>query len=379
MIPPTRETSAKATNRDAAHAWLDAGCAVFPCKPDKTPLFPWRRLTLENTRRDWDRAYVADPMPGLDCQAAHAVVVDLDAKTNGIANFKTLCRERGIATGDGLMVRTATGGVHLIFDDPKARWRNSTSKIALGVDTRGFGGYVVAAGAYRDGCGFYEPVRPATLAEFIAVIAERRLKPPPQALAELLDAHCLPASMRMDRMRASARSCVAPIPVASVFAGASPIPVSSVFRAVDVAAVNEDMSAGVNERWTLEGALAAVASAATGTRNDVFASEAFTAGLRAWALGLDPKQTIDALIDAAKLADSDDPKSVDTITRCFANGAAEANKTHAQRQALIALGIARAGGIAAEPTMAGGRRPPAIAEAAQRYLSVFPIRRKRRR
>ena len=118
-------------------------------------------------------------MPGVDCQAIGAIVIDLDAKNNGIENFNALCRERGIDVGDALCVRTPTGGVHYFFADPSGRWRNSTSKLALGVDTRGLGGYVVAPGALRRGVGVYEPVRPASLAEFIDIVSDARVWLPP--------------------------------------------------------------------------------------------------------------------------------------------------------------------------------------------------------
>jgi hypothetical protein len=85
----------------------------------------------------------------------------------------------------------------------------------------------------------------------------------------------------------------------------------------------DDLSAGVEPLWTLEAALARMATAVPGTRNDAFAREAFIAGLRAKDLGLDPARVVAALIEAAVVAGSDDAKSVDTITRGFAAGRAK--------------------------------------------------------
>ena len=88
----------------------------------------------------------------------------------------------------------------------------------------------------------------------------------------------------------------------------------------------DELTAGVLESWTLEGALRLVAAAAPGTRNDTFARQAFTAGLRASALALDLDLTIDALIEAAREAGSEDAKTTDTITRCFEAGMARADE-----------------------------------------------------
>jgi Bifunctional DNA primase/polymerase, N-terminal len=278
-------------------------------------------------------------MPGLDCQALRAIVVDLDAKKDGIKHFKALCRERRIDVGDCPIVKTPTGGIHLLFADPKGRWRNSTSKLAPGVDTRGVGGYAVAAGALRCGFGVYEPVRPAALAEFIDVIASGRLAPPPKPLADLLDAHCLARTLAP---RGAIRR--PPTTVLAGVAEVAPLVNTAAMSALTQSALLagnpgdwDDLSAGLSERWTLEGALAAVAAAVPGTRNDTFAREAFTSGLRAQALGLDPVQTVEALIEAALRAASADTKTVDTITRCF-----EAGMRHADEEAAAAAGATAA-------------------------------------
>lgn len=137
-----------------------------------------------------------------------------------------------------------------------------------------------------------------------------RLAPPPKPLAELLDAYCLPGAVRQ-RTASSARvTTVRP----STGSGPGVRP-----------SVNDDLSAGVNEGWTFEGTLAEVRAAVPGTRNDTFARESFTAGMRAQALGFDPDQTIDALIEAAAVAGSADAKTADTITRCFNAGQARAD------------------------------------------------------
>jgi Bifunctional DNA primase/polymerase, N-terminal len=268
-------------------------------------------------------------MPGVDCQAMRVIVADLDARNEGIENFETLCREHGIDVGDCPMVKTPTGGIHFFFADLAGRWRNSASKLAPGVDTRSVGGYVVAAGALRRGFGLYEPVRPASLTEFIASLAGQRSPPPPKPLADLLDKHCLPGA---PGLRTAIRRLLTTVLVAAPAVRfptttpttTTPTPQSALFDGMEW----EELTLGAREPWTLGGALSVMAAATPGTRNDLFARQAFTAGLRASALGLDPDQTVDALIEAAGVAGSTDAKTTDTIVRCF-----EAGMRHADEEA----------------------------------------------
>jgi hypothetical protein len=182
---------------NAAHEWLSAGVPVFPVAMidgEKRPIVKWRPLgddghtrplTLDEATDGWRKAG-SNCMPGLDCQAIGALVIDLDTKKDGIANFEALCVECGIDVSDCPIVITPTGGKHLFFADPTGKWSNSASKLAPGVDTRSVGGYVVAAGAMRPGIGLYRAGRPADLREFIATIAAGRMPPVPPKLAALL-------------------------------------------------------------------------------------------------------------------------------------------------------------------------------------------------
>jgi hypothetical protein len=132
------------------------------------------------------------------------------------------------------------------------------------------------------------------------------------------------------------------------------------------------------ERWTLEGALAVVAAAQPGTRNDTFAGQAFTAGLRAKDLGLDRDATINDLIDAAGKADSVDTKtegatakSIDTITRCFDAGMARAEEDAAAAVAVQASGLSPAASAAkVSPTQMA-----ALENAKRRLRAAFLIAR----
>ncbi|MEV6311474.1 bifunctional DNA primase/polymerase [Streptomyces sp. NPDC051840] len=88
------------------------------------------------------------------------VVVDLDRpKPNsdqdapdGAANLKALCERAGQPVPRTRTIRTASGGTHLYFSAPAAvRLHNTAGTLAPLVDTRAWGGYVVAAGSTING------------------------------------------------------------------------------------------------------------------------------------------------------------------------------------------------------------------------------------
>ncbi|MGW2821815.1 bifunctional DNA primase/polymerase [Streptomyces sp. NPDC001443] len=84
------------------------------------------------------------------------LVVDLDTlkpqepkgTPDGAANFAALCERAGQTVPDTYRVRTARGGEHLYFTQPAdARLHSTAGRLAKKIDTRGWGGYVVAAGS----------------------------------------------------------------------------------------------------------------------------------------------------------------------------------------------------------------------------------------
>ncbi|KKD04331.1 DNA primase [Streptomyces sp. WM6386] len=87
------------------------------------------------------------------------VVVDLDKPKpahdmdssdapDGAATFQALCERAGHAVPDTYRVRTANDGQHLYFAAPNGvRMANTARTIGELVDTRAWGGYVVAAGS----------------------------------------------------------------------------------------------------------------------------------------------------------------------------------------------------------------------------------------
>ncbi|WP_030955858.1 bifunctional DNA primase/polymerase [Streptomyces sp. NRRL S-481] len=84
------------------------------------------------------------------------LVVDLDTlKPNdpkgtpdGATSFQALCERAGQPVPDTYRVRTARGGEHLYFTQPPGvRLHSTAGRLAKKIDTRGWGGYVVAAGS----------------------------------------------------------------------------------------------------------------------------------------------------------------------------------------------------------------------------------------
>jgi len=255
---------------------------------------------------------------GLDCEAIGVVVIDLDRRkderleSDGVAAFEKLCEELGIDASRAASVTTPSGGRHLYFADPEGRWRNSTSALAPGVDTRGVGGFIVAPGSKRSD-GAYHLVAPADLNRFIDLISNNALPPPPAALASLLDAMCLSKNRKLQQL-GEGHETLAARPVAR-----HAYPPSSALPMLQPAGHSAN-------RWTLPTAKAAIAAAKVGNRNSTLSSVAFTMGLRAAALALSRDVVVEGLLEAARKAgwDDDETKTRDTAERQFDEGFAQA-------------------------------------------------------
>ncbi|WP_405425069.1 bifunctional DNA primase/polymerase [Streptomyces erythrochromogenes] len=85
------------------------------------------------------------------------LVVDLDmlkptdkeGTPDGVTAFEALCERAGQAVPTTYRVRTARGGMHLYFTQPAgARLGNTAGRLGKHIDTRGWGGYVVAPGSH---------------------------------------------------------------------------------------------------------------------------------------------------------------------------------------------------------------------------------------
>src|SRR3954453_12325857 len=138
---------------EALHC-AERGWHVFPCSPkDKKPLTDHGlndatcdRAIIEQWWRQWPRAMIGvrtGPESGF-------FAIDLDInpekKLNRIAAFDAL--KNGGELPETIITQTPRGGQHLWFRYVTGI-RNSAGKIALGVDVRGDGGYIIAPPSRR--------------------------------------------------------------------------------------------------------------------------------------------------------------------------------------------------------------------------------------
>lgn len=183
-------------------AALDAaerGWAVFPLRPgDKRPALHGETVcprTGDCTagHRKWEDRATTDPdrirrawstlsfNVGVATGPSGLLVVDLDMpKPNsskgstdtpsGVTTFKALCERTGQAVPATYRARTASGGEHLYFTAPPGvRLANSAGRLGKLIDTRAWGGYVVAVGSTTP-TGPYsviDPAPPAPLPEWL--------------------------------------------------------------------------------------------------------------------------------------------------------------------------------------------------------------------
>lgn len=181
---------------NAALAAAERGWHVFPLRPGtKRPALHGeaacsRTGQCVDGHVKWEQRATTDPSRihaawtrqpfnvGIATGPSGLVVVDLDMPKDkgssdapgGAATFRALCERAGHSVPDTYRVRTASGGEHLYFTAPPGiRLTNTAGTIGELVDTRAWGGYVVAAGsitptgAYEALCGFEAAVPPPWL------------------------------------------------------------------------------------------------------------------------------------------------------------------------------------------------------------------------
>lgn len=216
--PDTRRPIAMpdtATLREVALAAAARGWHVFPLRPnDKRPAFPdhqadactGRDPRCRSGHTGWEARATTDPdrirrgwskTPygvGIACGPSGLVVVDLDMRkpdqvpppncphptaTSGIDVFAELCKSaEQPVPDDTYAVTTGRGGLHLYFRHPATgpTLRNTAGERGSGlgwlVDTRGHGGYVVAAGSTVAGRP-YTVARDLPVADLPGWLAER--------------------------------------------------------------------------------------------------------------------------------------------------------------------------------------------------------------
>ena len=131
------------------------GYKVFPCN-GKAPITAhgFKNASCDpQTIIDWWKQYPPATI-GIATGIINRIsVVDVDNKPekgkNGLAEWQKLQEKYGIAP-DTFTVRSPSGGIHLYFKH-KDGFKNSTDKLANGIDTRGDGGYIIASGSSING------------------------------------------------------------------------------------------------------------------------------------------------------------------------------------------------------------------------------------
>lgn len=201
----------EAALRAAEHGWH-----VFPLRPgDKRPALHGETACqglgeCATGHRKWEDRATTDPdrirrawadLPfniGIATGPSGLIVVDLDMpKPNsskgtpcGVTTFTTLCERTGQAVPTTYRTRTASGGHHLYFTAPPGiRLGNTAGTLAPLVDTRAWGGYVVATGSTTT-AGPYEVVDPAPVAPLpswlLSLLRPPRPAPPGPLLAPVI-------------------------------------------------------------------------------------------------------------------------------------------------------------------------------------------------
>ncbi|MEU5040875.1 bifunctional DNA primase/polymerase [Streptomyces griseorubiginosus] len=199
----------------AALAAAERGWHVFPLRPGtKRPALHGaaacpRTGGCASGHRKWEQRATTDPdriraawsrtpfNVGIATGPSGLVVVDLDVPKDkgtsdapgGAATFRALCERAGHPVPDTYRTRTASGGEHLYLAAPDGiRLANTAGTIGELVDTRAWGGYVVAAGshtpsgAYEALCGSVAAPLPSWL-QSILQPAPRAPQAPPVAVA----------------------------------------------------------------------------------------------------------------------------------------------------------------------------------------------------
>jgi hypothetical protein len=202
---PNRRASALLS---AALAAAERGWHVFPLRPGtKRPALHGESTCLRTGpcaggHRKWEQRATTDPdriraawsrapyNVGIATGPSGLVVVDLDMPKDkgsadapgGAATFAARCARTGHAVPATYRTRTASGGEHLYFTAPGGiRLTNTAGTMAPLVDTRAWGGYVVAAGSITP-AGRYEALcgsEAAPLPAWLLTILEPAPKPAP--------------------------------------------------------------------------------------------------------------------------------------------------------------------------------------------------------
>jgi hypothetical protein len=162
-----------------------------PSGPSKSPLVPkgvsWKAMATSDPDTLTSR-FRNNPgaLPALPCGHAKILVIDCDIKggVDGVGNFQDVVAEHGGLPAGVVTIRTLSGGLHYIFAAPEGEaFGNSPGSLPPGIDVRGAGGYIIAAGA-RWGNGGWKEVDGSPL--LLESLRNRTIPLPPEWLLSKL-------------------------------------------------------------------------------------------------------------------------------------------------------------------------------------------------
>ncbi|MBO0652810.1 bifunctional DNA primase/polymerase [Streptomyces triculaminicus] len=189
---------------DAALAAAEHGWRVHPLRPSAkgSALHGERSCPrigeCADGHRKWEQrattnpdriraAWAAGPFNvGIATGPSNLLVVDLDVSKeksekdapDGATSFKALCERAGKPWPITYTVRTPSGGMHLYFQtQPGTRLPSTAGTFAPHIDTRAWGGNIVAAGSITS-LGAYEAIVPGPVAELPEWLLDHLHAPP---------------------------------------------------------------------------------------------------------------------------------------------------------------------------------------------------------
>jgi hypothetical protein len=142
----------------AALRYAEMGYRVFPCIPGtKHPITQHGFHDAVTDAAQIERWWARHPRANVGIAAEGLLVIDIDGADNPWPGDPEKAAD---LAGAGAVALTPRGGRHYLFRRPEGKgWKCSTGRLALGVDVRTDGGYIVAApskieeGSYRWGEG----------------------------------------------------------------------------------------------------------------------------------------------------------------------------------------------------------------------------------
>lgn len=133
-------------------------CGKADCpSPAKHPTPEHGLKQASTNRRQLESWAATQPHAGIAIRTgaiSAMIVVDIDPRHGGIASFAALQARYG-ALPDTLTGRTGSGGYHYVYAYPGGNVANSVGQLAIGVDVRGDGGYIVAPPSRHISGGVY--------------------------------------------------------------------------------------------------------------------------------------------------------------------------------------------------------------------------------